>query len=70
MLAGNAFAGWQMAQSWLAAHRLGKEQAAFALQKKITCQFYAEHILPRCQAAEQAISQGAGSCLALRAEDF
>jgi hypothetical protein len=70
MLAGNALAGWQMAQSWLAAQRLPTEQAAFALQKKITCQFYAEHILPRCLAQAQAIAQGAGSCMALAPQDF
>ena len=70
MLAGNALAGWQMGQSWLAANTLAPEQAAFALQKKITCQFYAEHLLPRCLAQAQAIAQGAGSCLALAAQDF
>jgi hypothetical protein len=70
MLAGNLLAGWQMAQSWLAADALPAEQAAFALQKKITCVFYAEHLLPRCHAQAVAITQGAASCMALPPEDF
>ena len=70
MLAGNLLAGWQMAQSWLAADALPAEQTAFALQKKITCVFYAEHLLPRCHAQALAIAQGAGSCLALPPEAF
>lgn len=70
MLAGNLFAAWQMAQSWLAANALSAGQAAFALQKKITCVFYAEHLLPRCHAQAVAITQGAGSCMALAPEAF
>ena len=70
MLAGNLLAGWQMAQSWLAADALPAEQAAFAFQKKITCVFYAEHLLPRCHAQALAITQGAGSCMALPPDAF
>jgi hypothetical protein len=70
LLAGNALAGWQMAQSWLAAAHLPATQAAFAFEKKITCQFYAEHLLPRCQPWALAIAQGAGSCLALPSMAF
>ena len=70
MLAGNLLAGWQMAQSWLAADALPAEQVAFAFQKKITCVFYAEHLLPRCHAQALAITQGAGSCMALPPDAF
>ncbi len=70
MLAGNVLAGWQMGRSWLAADGLPAEQSAFALQKKITSVFYAQHLLPRCHAQALAIAQGADSCLALSAQDF
>ena len=70
MLAGNLLAGWQMGRSWLAADGLPAEQSAFALQKKITSVFYAQHLLPRCHAQALAIAQGADSCLALSAQDF
>ena len=70
MLTGNLLAGWQLARSWLAAGTLPAEQAAFALQKKSTAAFYAQHILPRCHAQLVAITQGAGSCMALEAADF
>ena len=69
MLTGNLLAGWQLARSWLAADTLPAEQAAFVLQKKSTAAFYAQHILPRCHAQLVAITQGAGSCMALEAAD-
>ena len=70
LLAGNAVAGWQMAESWLAADSLGAEEAAFAHAKKITAAFYAEHLLPRCAAAAYSIRHGAESVMALATTDF
>ena len=70
LLAGNAVAGWQMAESWLAADALGAEDQAFAKAKKITAAFYAQHLLPRCAAAADSICNGAESVMALASADF
>ena len=70
LLAGNAVAGWQMAESWLAADSLGAEDQAFAKAKKITAAFYAQHLLPRCAAAADSICNGAESVMALANADF
>lgn len=70
LLAGNAVAGWQMAESWLAADALGADDQGFAKAKKITAAFYAQHLLPRCAAAADSICNGAESVMALASTDF
>jgi 3-(methylthio)propanoyl-CoA dehydrogenase len=72
MLAGNLMAGWQMARSLLAAQELlaTGEDVEFMQAKITTARFYAEHILPRCQALRDAVVHGADSVMALPIEAF
>ncbi|OIQ68835.1 hypothetical protein GALL_495690 [mine drainage metagenome] len=70
MLAGTLLAGWQMAQSWLAAGDLPATDAVFAQSKRATAAFYCAHILPRCGGLRDAVLQGADSVMALPVEAF
>jgi len=72
MLAGNVFAGWQMARALLAAQdELAAGQDADFMQAKITtAQFYAEHILTRAPSLRESIIEGAASATQLALEAF
>jgi 3-(methylthio)propanoyl-CoA dehydrogenase len=72
MLAGNVFAGWQMARSLIAAEdELAAGNDAEFMQAKITtAQFYAEHILSRASGLRDSIVEGADSVTALALEAF
>ncbi|TAN09097.1 MAG: acyl-CoA dehydrogenase [Burkholderiaceae bacterium] len=72
MLAGNLFAGWQLAHTLLAAERqLAEGRDRPFMQAKIaTARFYADHILPRTAALRDAIVDGAADIMALPAEAF
>jgi 3-(methylthio)propanoyl-CoA dehydrogenase len=72
MLAGNVFAGWQMARSLLAAE---DELAAgvdvdFMKAKIITVRFYADHMLSKAGGMRDSIVEGAESVTALALEAF
>ncbi|MGA1724729.1 MAG: acyl-CoA dehydrogenase [Burkholderiaceae bacterium] len=72
MLAGCLMAGWQMARSLLATTAIGQDDAglsaSFLQAKATTAMFYAQHILPRCQAWRIEITEGADSVNAMPAE--
>ncbi len=72
MLAGNVFAGWQMARSLLAAEDcLAKgEDTAFMQAKIITARFYADHMLSKAPGVRDSIVEGADSVTALALEAF
>ena len=70
MLAGTLLAGWQLAQSWLAAGELPAMDAAFVQAKRATAAFYCAHLLPRCGALRDAVVAGADSVMALPVEAF
>jgi alkylation response protein AidB-like acyl-CoA dehydrogenase len=70
MLAGCLMAGWQMGRALLAAQtalvNTDADLGATFLQAKIhTARFYAEHMLPRCQAWCTEVTQGAHSTNAM-----
>ncbi len=72
MLAGNVFAGWQMARSLLAAE---DELAAgtdveFMKAKITTARFYADHMLSKAGGMRDSIVEGAESVTALALESF
>jgi 3-(methylthio)propanoyl-CoA dehydrogenase len=72
MLAGNVFAGWQMARSLLAAE---DELAAgvdvdFMKAKITTARFYADHMLSKAGGMRDSIVEGAESVTALALEAF
>jgi 3-(methylthio)propanoyl-CoA dehydrogenase len=72
MLAGNVFAGWQMARSLLAAE---DELAAgndpdFMKAKITTARFYAEHMLSKAPGVRDSILEGAASVTELALEAF
>jgi 3-(methylthio)propanoyl-CoA dehydrogenase len=72
MLAGNVFAGWQMARSLLAAE---DELAAgvdvdFMKAKIITARFYADHMLSKAGGMRDSIVEGAESVTSLALEAF
>jgi 3-(methylthio)propanoyl-CoA dehydrogenase len=72
MLAGNVFAGWQMARSLLAAE---DEMAAgvdvdFMKAKITTARFYADHMLSKAGGMRDSIVEGAESVTALALEAF
>jgi 3-(methylthio)propanoyl-CoA dehydrogenase len=72
MLAGNVFAGWQMARSLLAAE---DELAAgndvdFMNAKITTARFYADHMLSKAGGMRDSIVEGAESVTALALEAF
>ena len=72
MLAGNVFAGWQMARSLLAAEQClaAGEDAAFMQAKIITSRFYADHMLSKAAGARDSIVDGYESVTALALEAF
>lgn len=72
MLAGNLFAGWQLARALQAAEQQLAQghDRAFMQAKIATARFYAEHVLPRTAALRSAIVGGADSVMALPAEAF
>jgi 3-(methylthio)propanoyl-CoA dehydrogenase len=72
MLAGNVFAGWQMARSLLAAEDcLAKgEDTAFMQAKIVTARFYADHLLSKAPGVRDSIVEGADCVTALAIEAF
>jgi 3-(methylthio)propanoyl-CoA dehydrogenase len=72
MLAGNVFAGWQMARSLLAAEdelAAGRD-TAFMQAKIITARFYADHLLSKAPGVRDSIVEGADCVTALTVEAF
>jgi len=72
MLAGNLFAGWQLARSLLVAQELAKEgtDTAFMNAKIATARFYAEHILNKVPGVRDSIIDGADSVTAMEIDAF
>jgi 3-(methylthio)propanoyl-CoA dehydrogenase len=72
MLAGNVFAGWQMARSLMAAEDelAAGNDAEFMKAKITTAQFYAEHILARASGLRDSIVEGASSVTALPVDAY
>jgi 3-(methylthio)propanoyl-CoA dehydrogenase len=72
MLAGNVFAGWQMARSLLAAEDcIAKgEDVTFMQAKVITARFYADHMLSKAPGVRDSIVDGADCVTALALEAF
>ncbi len=72
MLAGNVFAGWQMARSLLAAEDelAAGNDADFMKAKITTARFYADHMLSKAQGVRDSIVEGAESVTALALEAF
>jgi 3-(methylthio)propanoyl-CoA dehydrogenase len=72
MLAGNVFAGWQMARSLMAAEDelAAGNDAEFMKAKITTAQFYAEHILARASGLRDSIVEGASSVTALSVDAY
>ncbi len=72
MLAGNVFAGWQMARSLLAAEdELAAGVDVDFMQAKITtARFYADHLLSKAGGMRDSIVEGAESVTALALEAF
>ncbi len=72
MLAGNVFAGWQMARSLLAAEdelEAGND-VEFMKAKIITARFYADHMLSKAPGVRDSIVEGAEPVTALALEAF
>jgi 3-(methylthio)propanoyl-CoA dehydrogenase len=72
MLAGNVFAGWQMARSLLAAEdelKAGHDKD-FMQAKIITARFYADHMLSKAPGLRDSIVEGAESVTALALDAF
>jgi 3-(methylthio)propanoyl-CoA dehydrogenase len=72
MLAGNVFAGWQMARSLLAAEQClaAGEDAAFMQAKIVTARFYADHMLSKAGGVRDSIVEGHESVTSLALEAF
>ena len=72
MLAGNVFAGWQMARSLLAAEaQLAAGVDTQFMQAKITtARFYADHMLSKAPGVRDSIVEGADCVTALALEAF
>ncbi len=72
MLAGNVFAGWQMARSLMAAEDCiaQSENVAFMQAKIITARFYADHMLSKAPGVRDSIVEGAECVTALALEAF
>ena len=72
MLAGNVFAGWQMARSLLAAEDelAAGNDAAFMQAKITTAHFYADHLLSKAPGVRDSIVEGADVVTALALEAF
>jgi 3-(methylthio)propanoyl-CoA dehydrogenase len=72
MLAGNVFAGWQMARSLLAAENelAAGNDADFMKAKITTARFYADHLLSKTGGMRDSIVEGAESVTSLALEAF
>jgi 3-(methylthio)propanoyl-CoA dehydrogenase len=72
MLAGNVFAGWQMARSLLAAEDelAACVDADFMKAKITTARFYADHMLSKAGGMRDSIVEGAESVTSLALEAF
>ena len=72
MLAGNVFAGWQMARSLLAAEDelAAGHDTAFMQAKITTARFYADHLLSKAPGMRDSIVEGADCVTALALEAF
>ena len=72
MLAGNLFAGWQMARALLVAQeQMAKGvEVAFMQAKIITARFYADHLLTKAPGMRDGIVEGADCVTALSLEAF
>jgi 3-(methylthio)propanoyl-CoA dehydrogenase len=72
MLAGNVFAGWQMARSLLAAEDClaAGDDVAFMQAKIVTARFYADHMLSKAPGVRDSIVEGADCVTALALEAF
>ncbi len=72
MLAGNVFAGWQMARSLLAAEDelAAGNDVAFMQAKITTAHFYADHLLAKAPGMRDSIVEGASSVTELALEAF
>ena len=71
-LTGTVVGGWLMARGALAAHAGAPNgaSAGFRAAKLITARFYAEHVMVRARGYLAAITDGAGSVLALPEDQF
>ncbi len=72
MLTGMVMAGWQMARALLVAQGPVDQDFgdAFMAAKRVTCRFYAEHILRKVPGMRDSIVWGAGSVNGLALEAF
>jgi 3-(methylthio)propanoyl-CoA dehydrogenase len=72
MLAGNVFAGWQMARSLLAAETelAAGNDTQFMQSKIITARFYADHLLSKAPGVRDSIVEGADCVTALALDAF
>jgi 3-(methylthio)propanoyl-CoA dehydrogenase len=72
MLAGNVFAGWQMARSLLAAEAelAAGNDTAFMQAKITTARFYADHMLSKATGMRDSIVEGADCVTALALDAF
>ena len=72
LLAGNVFAGWQMARSLLAAEDClaAGDDVAFMQTKIVTARFYADHMLSKAPGVRDSIVEGADCVTALALEAF
>ncbi len=72
MLAGNVFAGWQMARSLLAAEAelAAGNDAPFMQAKITTARFYADHMLSKATGMRDSIVEGADCVTALALEAY
>ena len=72
MLAGNVFAGWQMARSLLAADAelAAGNDTAFMQAKITTARFYADHMLSKAPGVRDSIVEGADCVTALAIDAF
>ncbi len=72
LLAGNVFAGWQMARSLLAAEDClaAGDDVAFMQAKIVTARFYADHMLSKAPGVRDSIVEGADCVTALALEAF
>jgi butyryl-CoA dehydrogenase len=71
-LAGIVHGGWQMARAALACHTAlqAGRGGAFEKNKIVTARFFSDHLLPSAAALQRAVTEGAGSVLALADEAF
>jgi len=72
MLAGELVAGWQLGRALLAAERAAAagERPAFMAAKVATAHFFAEHVLVQAPVYRDRVLAGAGSVLAMAADQF